>query len=209
MNALGTQITALYAQNMSAAQIADALGLDVRAVEYELSRTGALNEEDIPEDDFRAIRDRLIHFAKYSEDEHVAARVGMFIYEQKRGSAKMRGAPSVSLTQINQMFEQANARVNQMLYGTPASDNGGGAATTAPAESAEEDRAPHAHAEDDGERRNNAADVQPPADSAGRGLQNTKPTAPANDGHARDDAKHMAKGNANAVGGLPDPWGLC
>lgn len=105
------QISKLQEQGLPAEEIAKQLDLDVRTVELELFRLGELTQDDIPEADFRLIRDRLIHIAQTHEDVGVASKVGMFLYEQKRGSAKSRQLPPMSLTQINNAFAAASERI--------------------------------------------------------------------------------------------------
>ena len=105
------QISKLQEQGLPAEEIAKQLDLDVRTVELELFRLGELTQDDIPEADFRLIRDRLIRIAQTSEDESTASKVGMFLYEQKRGTAKSRQLPPMSLTQINNAFAAASERI--------------------------------------------------------------------------------------------------
>ena len=111
---LAVQISTLADQGASASEIAEALSLSVEAVEYELTRAGKVREEDIPEEDFLVIRNRLLSIAKESEDEHLAAKVGIFLYEQKRGTAKMKQAPAINISQINQLILASHERLKQV-----------------------------------------------------------------------------------------------
>lgn len=111
---LAVQIQALSDQGASADEIAEALQLSKEAVEYELARAGKIKEEDIPEEDFLIIRNRLLNIAKDSDDEHLAAKVGIFLYEQKRGTAKMKQAPSINISQINQLILSSHERLKQV-----------------------------------------------------------------------------------------------
>lgn len=118
--AINQQILALFAQGLSADQIAEALStvdttLDRRAVEYVLLQNGEIAEEDVPDADFEEIRRGLIDIAKGSEDDYLRAKVGMFLWEQKRGSAKMRGSPPVNILQINAQINAAQERVMALV----------------------------------------------------------------------------------------------
>ena len=111
---LAVQIQPLADQGASANEIAEALQLSTEAVEYELARAGKVREEDIPEEDFLVIRNRLLSIAKESDDEHLAAKVGIFLYEQKRGTAKMKQAPAINISQINQLILASHERLKQV-----------------------------------------------------------------------------------------------
>lgn len=127
---LSVQIQSLSEQGASADEIAEALQLSKEAVEYELARAGKIKEEDIPEEDFLIIRNRLLSIAKDSEDDNLAAKVGIFLYEQKRGTAKMKQAPQINISQINQLILASHERLKQVYRqnirqsGTPAEDSG-------------------------------------------------------------------------------------
>lgn len=117
---LSAQISALHRQGISATDIAAALStaempIDKRTVEFTLAREQEISDEDIPEEDFKVIRQRLIDIAKNSDDDWLAAKVGMFCFEQKRGSAKLKGAPAINISHINAMFVEAQNRVGQIV----------------------------------------------------------------------------------------------
>ena len=111
---LAEQIRQLRGQGLEAGVIARQLGVQEDVVNFELNRAGLI-DEDIPDEEFSIIRTGLIKLAKYAEDEHLKARVGMFLWEQKRGSAKMRQAPPVNVYQLNQMIAASTERANQMI----------------------------------------------------------------------------------------------
>jgi hypothetical protein len=119
---LSVQIETLFAQGLSAEEISRELDIEASVVRYELNRLRKLDEEDIPEEDFREIRQGLLGIAKHSEDDYLRARVGMFLWEQKRGSAKMRQGPPVNITQINQYIQAANDKLKNYI---PKGDAGG------------------------------------------------------------------------------------
>lgn len=127
---LAIQIQSLADQGASASEIAEALQLSTEAVEFELARAGKLKEEDIPEADFLIIRNRLLSIAKESEDENLAAKVGIFLYEQKRGTAKMKQAPQINISQINQLILASHERLKSVYRESicqprPASEDSG------------------------------------------------------------------------------------
>lgn len=118
MSAIATQIRALGSQGLAVADISEQLGVSADIVELELLRDGQISEEDITEEDFRIIRRRLISVAKDSPDENLSSRVGMFLWEQKRGSAKLKSAPALNLLQLNAVIQQSSARINEILSGS-------------------------------------------------------------------------------------------
>lgn len=113
--ALREQIIALHRDGVCPADIAEALDIDHRIVELELVRHSRLDEEDIPEEDFRVIRARMIDIAKNAPDDNIAGRLGMFLWEQKRGAAKFKQAPAVNIQQLNAVIQQSSERVMGIL----------------------------------------------------------------------------------------------
>ena len=110
------QIEALFEQGRTPAAIAETLGLEESAVRWHLEQIGKRDESDIPEDDFAVIRSRLIDIAKHSEDENLAAKTGMYLWDQKRGTARDRKqAPSLNLLHINTLIAQSHTAVVKAL----------------------------------------------------------------------------------------------
>ena len=135
---ISLQIKALADAGASASDIAEALELDVATVDLELVKMGRISEDDISNEDFDIIKGRLIDIAKNCPDEALASRTGMFLWEQKRGAAKLKQAPTVNVLMINQLIQSARDKVlrsvnesNQRRASGPAQEGSEGQVTTA------------------------------------------------------------------------------
>lgn len=103
------QILALAKQGLCVEEIATSLGFDQETVGYVLARNGKLEADEVSDGDFERIRSRMIDIAKHSEDDILAARVGMFLWERKKGSAKdLKSAPVINVNKLNMMIAGAN-----------------------------------------------------------------------------------------------------
>jgi hypothetical protein len=135
---LAIQIKALAEQGASPAEIAEGLNLEVQTVEFELARIGQIAEEDIPEADFAIIRANLIEIAKDMgtsfPERRLAADVGKFLWEQKRGSAKTRHAPPVNIGAINTVIMKSNERIREQLAKRFSNNQGAGGSPLPPQE---------------------------------------------------------------------------
>lgn len=107
------QILSLAEQGLPASDISDTLGYDLETVQYVLARHGKLEDEEVSDDDFASIRRRLIGIAKESEDDILAARVSMFLWERKRGAIKdLKGGPTINVGKLNMLITGANSFVD-------------------------------------------------------------------------------------------------
>ena len=121
---LALQIQALREQGCSVEEISEGLGIARETVEYELLRQGQLDENDIPEEDFGIIRQRLISIAKECEDDNLAAKVGMFLWAQKRGMPRAKNQiPALNIGVVNALILQAHERIRQELSGGNDGEN--------------------------------------------------------------------------------------
>ena len=112
------QILALAGEGMSAREIADSLCMEPAAVEFVLARNGQKVEDDISDDDFEDIKNGLIEMAKHSENEHLRARVGMYLYDRKRGVATSKDkAPPVNIGQLNLLIAASHKQVIASING--------------------------------------------------------------------------------------------
>ena len=103
------QILALAKEGLTPEQIAVSLGLDEEAVMYVLARHGELKEDEVSDDDFQRIKNRLIDIAKNTEDDYLAANVGKFLWERKKGAIKdFKNAPSINVGRLNLLISGAN-----------------------------------------------------------------------------------------------------
>jgi hypothetical protein len=113
---LELQAIELAGQGASVTEIAAELGLEPAAVEFALARNGMMKEDEIGDDDFNAIRDGLLDLAKYSENEVVRAKVGMFLYERKKGpTAALKNAPTVNIGSLNLLIASSHERILRTL----------------------------------------------------------------------------------------------
>lgn len=108
---LSTQAKSLLEQGASVTQVARELGLEESAVASLLGE-----QDDISDEDFNEIRSGLIELAKHSENEIVRARVGMFLWEQKRGIAKAK-MPTVNIIALNNAIKNASERARAIVEG--------------------------------------------------------------------------------------------
>jgi hypothetical protein len=75
-----------------------------------------LKEDEISDDDFDAIREGLVQLAKCSNNEFVRARVGMFLYERKKGpTASLKGAPAVNIANLNVLIATSHRKILDAL----------------------------------------------------------------------------------------------
>lgn len=125
---LSLQIKGLAEQGCTAGEIAESLRLELPVVEFELSRLGRLDEEDIPEEDIKVIFKNLVAIAKDPGEEFcdrsLSAKVGMYLVDRKRGVAKAQQAPAVNIGMINLMIQQANERVKNQLLNRQGNNRG-------------------------------------------------------------------------------------
>lgn len=92
----------------------------------------AAPREDWSEEEVQDLARGLLAIAKFDPDTGLRARVGMFIYEQKRGSAKMRQVPPVNIVQLNTLIDAAHKESIRILNeGLPNSIGEGDQGTTA------------------------------------------------------------------------------
>jgi len=120
------QIQMLSKQGLSAEAIGEALGLETSVVKMAAPR------EDWSEEEVQDLARGLLAIAKFDPDTGLRARVGMFIYEQKRGSAKMRQVPPVNIVQLNTLIDAAHKESIRILNeGLPNSIGEGDQGTTA------------------------------------------------------------------------------
>lgn len=127
---LETQILTLARQNLSPDEISESLGVELPIVRAVLTQHGV---DEITDDDLAAIMKRLTAIAKTNNDLHLAAKVGMWIVEQKRGRAPTRGeqtGPNITILQqiINQSYERfseliGNTRGTSGNFGNGDSNN--------------------------------------------------------------------------------------
>ena len=110
------QAIELAGQGASVDEIAVELGLEPAAVEFTLARHGMMREDEIGDDDFNAIRSGLIDLAKFSENEVVRAKVGMFLYERKKGpTSSLKNAPTVNIGSLNLLIASSHERILRTL----------------------------------------------------------------------------------------------
>lgn len=114
MNLDEMQIVRLAKDGAAAAEIAESLGLELPAVEYVLARAGQIASDEVSDEDFNIIQKRMIDIAKHTEDDNLASRVGMFLWERKKGAVKdLRNAPQVNIGALNQLILSAGGFVNE------------------------------------------------------------------------------------------------
>lgn len=133
------QILELAGQGVDASDIAATMGMELPAVEFVLRRNGLIKDDEISDDDFRAIQDGLLDLAKYSKNEFVKAKVGIFLYERKKGpTASLKGAPAVNIGNLNLLIAASHERLIRALGGT--SNTGGAAGASQTTTKTEEDQ---------------------------------------------------------------------
>lgn len=116
MTAEEIQIVELAGQGASVEEISDQLQLEPSVVKFCLTRQGMLKEDEISDDDFKDIQDGLLQLAKYSENEFVKAKVGIFLYERKKGpTSSMKGAPAVNIGNLNVLIASSHQRILNAL----------------------------------------------------------------------------------------------
>jgi hypothetical protein len=119
------QIIELASQGAAAEEIAKELDMETAAVEYVLRRQGMIKDEEITDDDFEAIRTGLVGLAKYSKNEFVKAKVGIFLYERKKGPTNsLKGAPAVNIGNLNLLIAASHNKVLKALGGVDIEHNG-------------------------------------------------------------------------------------
>ena len=112
------QILALAGEGMSKDEIAAALEMEPAAVGFVLAQEGMVKEEEISDDDFEEIKSRLIRMAKNSENEYIASKVGMYLYDRKKGPVSaMVKAPAVNIAQLNMLIAASSKQVMNSLNG--------------------------------------------------------------------------------------------
>ncbi|HTH21165.1 MAG TPA: hypothetical protein VL854_03020 [Nitrososphaeraceae archaeon] len=119
MTARDQQIVTCYEDlNMSLEDISVDSGFDIEAIKscliqysqryrYNINKE-ELAETDITDDEFKNIRRVLKSIAITSEDDHLRARVGMFLWDKKRGEGKGGSLKpiNVSINLINQQLKE-------------------------------------------------------------------------------------------------------
>ena len=112
------QILALAGEGMGKDEIAAALEMEPAAVEFVLAREGMIKEEEISDDDFEEIKNGLIRMAKNSENEYIRSKVGMYLYDRKKGPVSaMVKAPAVNIAQLNMLIAASSKQVMNSLNG--------------------------------------------------------------------------------------------
>ena len=112
------QILALAGEGMSRDEIAAALEMEPAAVEFVLAREGMVKEEEISDDDFEEIKNGLIRMAKNSDNEYIRSKVGMYLYDRKKGPVSaMVKAPAVNIAQLNMLIAASSKQVINSLNG--------------------------------------------------------------------------------------------
>ena len=148
-NQTEVQVLALAKEGLNHEQIAASLGHDVQAVQYILARHGKLDQDEVDDETFDAIKRRLQNIAVHSSDDILASRIGMFLWERKKGAIKdMKGGPSIDINTLNLLVQNANGFVqdfrkskpilNESSIPTPS--DGGRASTTPPENQPRQDR---------------------------------------------------------------------
>lgn len=133
MNLDEVQILRLAKDGAAANEIAESLGLETPAVEYVLARAGQINSDEVSDEDFDVIQRRLVDIAKHTEDDGLASRVGMFLWERKKGAVKdLRNAPQINIGALNQLIMSAGGFVNE--FRKSANSDKGGSPTNIPEE---------------------------------------------------------------------------
>jgi DNA-binding transcriptional ArsR family regulator len=112
------QIVELASQGASREEIAADLDLEPAAVDYVLKRHGILKEEEIGDDEFNDIRQGLVDLARYSKNEFVKAKVGIFLYERKKGPTNsLKGAPAINIGNLNLLIAASHKKILSALGG--------------------------------------------------------------------------------------------
>ena len=112
------QILALAGEGMSRDEIAAALEMEPAAVGFVLAQEGVMKEEEISDEDFEDIKAGLIRMAKNSDNEHIRSKVGMYLYDRKKGPVSaMVKAPAVNIAQLNMLIAASSKQVINSLNG--------------------------------------------------------------------------------------------
>lgn len=112
------QILALAGEGMSRDEIAAALEMEPAAVGFVLAQEGVMKEEEISDDDFEDIKAGLIRMAKNSENEYIRSKVGMYLYDRKKGPVSaMVKTPAVNIAQLNMLIAASSKQVINSLNG--------------------------------------------------------------------------------------------
>ena len=112
------QILALAGEGMSRDEIAAALEMEPAAVGFVLAQEGVMKEEEISDEDFEDIKAGLIRMAKNSENEYIRSKVGMYLYDRKKGPVSaMVKAPAVNIAQLNMLIAASSKQVMNSLNG--------------------------------------------------------------------------------------------
>lgn len=144
MNAQEIQVLELAGAGASVDEISSELRLESATVKFILTKNGMLKEDEVTDEDFNDIRDSLLQLAKFSENEFVKARVGMFLYERKKGAtSSLKGAPQVNIGNLNLLIAASHKKIiNALNYAR--SNNGGIEGTAAPLQGQPQDKLPEA-----------------------------------------------------------------
>lgn len=98
---------------------------------YVLARHGNLKEDEVSDDDFKRIQARLIDIAKNTEDDYLAANVGKFLWERKKGAVKdFKNAPSINVNKLNMLITASNSFVEDFQLKLKSGGNGKPTTTT-------------------------------------------------------------------------------
>lgn len=142
MNAQEIQVLELAGAGASIDEISCELQLEAATVKFILSKHGMLKEDEITDDDFDEIRDSLLQLAKFSDNEFVKARVGMFLYERKKGAtSSLKGAPQVNIGNLNLLIASSHQKIVKALT-YARSNNGGIEGVTTPLPGQSQDKLP-------------------------------------------------------------------
>ena len=120
---LDLQIIALAREGLAAEEIAKAIPCELSVVDFTLRRTGMIQEDEISDDEFEEIRKGLLNIATTVVEDSVAeravrAKVGMFLYERKKGKPKdFSKAPAVNIENLNLLIASSHERVLKSVKG--------------------------------------------------------------------------------------------
>jgi hypothetical protein len=115
--ALDLQVISLAGQGASVEDISSELELEPAAVKLILNRHGMLREEEISDDEFNDIRNGLVELARNSSNEFIRSKVGMFLYERKKGPSSLKSAPIVNIASLNMLIANSHAKIVRSLTG--------------------------------------------------------------------------------------------
>lgn len=107
---LETQIKKLKELGLSTEEICQGMEVDKSSVKFAA-------EEDIDEETWGIIKRRVLRIAATTEDEWLAGKLGMFLWEQKRGKPPTRGGNegTINIQKVNALIMAASQRADEDL----------------------------------------------------------------------------------------------